>query len=74
MNWEKRIVMPRYRLTWWEKNSWEVEVEARDTLHAQQMFDNWDDPINKHCYETDLLDKSDCEIEEIRRTRNIENT
>lgn len=62
--------MPRYKLSWWERNWWEVEIEARDKLQAQQKFDNWSNDVSDNCYESDFIDRSDLTIEVVRRTRN----
>lgn len=64
--------MPRYKLSWWERNWWEVEIEAKDKLEAQQKFDNWDESVHDHCHESDdsFIDRSDLEIEEINANTN----
>lgn len=57
--------MPRFKLSWWERNWWEVEIEARDLQDAKDKWDNWDDSVHDNCYETDFIDRSDVEIEEV---------
>ena len=67
--------MPRYKLIWWERTWWEVEIEARDRLQAEQKFNDWDDAVADGCHESDdsYIDKSDVIIEVVRRTRNNAN-
>ena len=65
--------MPRYKLSWSEDTRWEVEIEARDKLQAQQKWENWDSSVSDHCYDIDTVQMDDLEIEVIRRTRNNAN-
>lgn len=65
--------MPRYKLQWTETVLFGAEITARDIVQARQKYENWDSEVSDSCEEIDFLDKSDVEIEVIRRTRNNAN-
>ncbi|WP_448506086.1 hypothetical protein, partial [Immundisolibacter sp.] len=55
--------MAKYYVRWWERNWWEVTVEAKDEEDAKAIVDEFGDDIRARCYETNFIDKGDLIVE-----------
>ena len=57
--------MPKFKLTWWERNNWEATVEAENEEEAKKHFDTWSDKLIQTMQESDdsFVDRGDVIIE-----------